>query len=206
MTKNDHLSNNLILYHGPINIDLVSFMSNYLKQNIKLHGIVLGRMYKVFIELIQNVSYYSAHQQDNERSFGSGIGWFRVDELDAHYTIATGNLILKEHGPVLKKNIIEINKMDEEALRSLKRKTRSQASIRDIGAHIGLIQTGLITGNDLKLTIEPFDNQHSFFTIPNREHGYCIDDNARALIVSCLYYNLRKDEQIIKYIRYEKNL
>ena len=27
--------------------------------------------------------------------------------------------------------------------------------------------------------------QHSFFTIPNREHGYCIDDNARALIVSC---------------------
>jgi len=43
--------------------------------------------------------------------------------------------------------------------------------------------------------------QHSFFTIPNREHGYSIDDNARALIVSCLYYNLRKDEQIIKSIK-----
>ena len=40
--------------------------------------------------------------------------------------------------------------------------------------------------------------QHSFFTIPNREHGYCIDDNARALIVSCLYYDLHKDDQIIK--------
>jgi glycosyltransferase involved in cell wall biosynthesis len=43
--------------------------------------------------------------------------------------------------------------------------------------------------------------QHSFFTIPNREHGYSLDDNARALIVSCMYYNLRKDEQIIKYIK-----
>jgi glycosyltransferase involved in cell wall biosynthesis len=26
--------------------------------------------------------------------------------------------------------------------------------------------------------------QHSKFTIPNREHGYCVDDNARALIVA----------------------
>jgi hypothetical protein len=42
--------------------------------------------------------------------------------------------------------------------------------------------------------------QHSFFTIPNREHGYTIDDNARALIASCMYYDLRKDEQIIKSI------
>ena len=43
--------------------------------------------------------------------------------------------------------------------------------------------------------------QHSFFTIPNREHGYCIDDNARALIISCMYYNLRKDDQIINSIK-----
>jgi hypothetical protein len=26
--------------------------------------------------------------------------------------------------------------------------------------------------------------QHSRFTVPNREHGYCVDDNARALIVT----------------------
>jgi hypothetical protein len=165
MTNKDHLTNNLLWYHGPINIDLVSFMSNYLKHNINTHGIVLGRIYKVFIELIQNVSYYSARQQSESRSFGSGIGWFRVDEYDKYFIISTGNLILSEHGTVLKKNAREINIMDEEALRNLKRKTRSQASVRDIGAHIGLIQTGLITGNDLKLTIEPYDDQHSFFTI-----------------------------------------
>jgi glycosyltransferase involved in cell wall biosynthesis len=43
--------------------------------------------------------------------------------------------------------------------------------------------------------------QHSFFTIPNREHGYTLDDNARALVVSCMYYSLRKDDQIIKSIK-----
>jgi glycosyltransferase involved in cell wall biosynthesis len=43
--------------------------------------------------------------------------------------------------------------------------------------------------------------QHAFFTIANREHGYCVDDNARALITSCMYYNLHKDERIIKSIK-----
>jgi glycosyltransferase involved in cell wall biosynthesis len=43
--------------------------------------------------------------------------------------------------------------------------------------------------------------QHAFFTIPNRDHGYSLDDNARALITSCMYYDLRKDEKIIKYIK-----
>jgi glycosyltransferase involved in cell wall biosynthesis len=43
--------------------------------------------------------------------------------------------------------------------------------------------------------------QHSFFTIPNRERGYTLDDNARALIVSCMYHNLLKDDEIIKYIK-----
>jgi glycosyltransferase involved in cell wall biosynthesis len=43
--------------------------------------------------------------------------------------------------------------------------------------------------------------QHSFFSIPNREHGYCTDDNARALIFSCKYYNFFKDEHINKAIK-----
>lgn len=43
--------------------------------------------------------------------------------------------------------------------------------------------------------------QHAFFTIPNRNHGYTLDDNARALITSCMYYDLRKDNRIIKSIK-----
>ncbi|MBN1949644.1 MAG: SiaB family protein kinase [Bacteroidales bacterium] len=156
---------NLISYHGPINIDLVSFISNYLKQYIKADNSVIGRIYKVLIELIQNVSYYSADQYSNLRSFGSGIGWFRIDAQNECFTITTGNKILKEHGPILLKNSEEINALDEEALRDLKRKTRSQANIRDIGAHIGLIQTGLITGNNLEIKVEPIDNEFSFLII-----------------------------------------
>ncbi len=160
-----NFSNSIICYHGPINIDLISFFSNFLKQHLKANTIVVGRIYKVLIELIQNVSYYSVDQFNIERKFGSGIGWFRLDEEEKIFKITTGNKILKEHGPVLQKNSNEINSLDEESLRELKRKTRSQANKRDIGAHIGLIQTGLITGNSLDLEIEPIDTIYSYFII-----------------------------------------
>ena len=30
--------------------------------------------------------------------------------------------------------------------------------------------------------------QHGFYSLPNRKTGYCVDDNARALIVAAMYY------------------
>ena len=43
--------------------------------------------------------------------------------------------------------------------------------------------------------------QHSHFSIPNRDHGYCTDDNARALIAMSMYLELRKDESVIPLIK-----
>lgn len=39
--------------------------------------------------------------------------------------------------------------------------------------------------------------QHSIYSTPNRDHGYCVDDNARALIVSTLHWDLNHDETIL---------
>jgi hypothetical protein len=39
--------------------------------------------------------------------------------------------------------------------------------------------------------------QHARFSIPNREEGYCLDDNARALIVAGRYYRLHRDDSIL---------
>ncbi len=43
--------------------------------------------------------------------------------------------------------------------------------------------------------------QHARFSVPDRDHGYCTDDNARALIVAGMYYKLRKDEAVIPLIK-----
>ena len=39
--------------------------------------------------------------------------------------------------------------------------------------------------------------QHAKFTIPNRAHGYCVDDNARALIVSIRAYDLNRTDATV---------
>lgn len=43
--------------------------------------------------------------------------------------------------------------------------------------------------------------QHALYTVPNRSHGYCTDDNARALLVAVMNWRLFKDEQILPLFR-----
>ncbi|MDH4127590.1 MAG: glycosyltransferase family 4 protein [Spirochaetota bacterium] len=43
--------------------------------------------------------------------------------------------------------------------------------------------------------------QHAKYTIPDYNHGYCVDDNARALIIACRYYTLQKDKSVIPLIQ-----
>lgn len=40
--------------------------------------------------------------------------------------------------------------------------------------------------------------QHATYTVPDRDHGYCTDDNARALAAMMSYYDLRRDESVLK--------
>lgn len=53
----------------------------------------------------------------------------------------------------------------------------------------------------LTLTDDTGILQHSYFSIPDRNHGYCVDDNARALIVSSLHYSLYKSESAVSLTR-----
>jgi hypothetical protein len=167
MFENQPYKHNILSYHGPLNIDFISFSANYIRDMIQADPRITKKIFKVFIELVQNVSYYSAQVRENEKKPDSrrGIGWYYIDELEDHYLLSTGNLISKSHGPILEKNCREINSLNESELRDLKRKTRSQADIKDIGAHIGLIHTGLMSDAPLDIKITPIDDEHSFFRI-----------------------------------------
>jgi glycosyltransferase involved in cell wall biosynthesis len=39
--------------------------------------------------------------------------------------------------------------------------------------------------------------QHATYTIPDRRHGYTTDDNARALVASLMYHELRRDDRVL---------
>lgn len=42
--------------------------------------------------------------------------------------------------------------------------------------------------------------QHAIYAIPHREHGYCTDDNARALLAAAMYYDLTHDDSVLPLI------
>ncbi len=50
----------------------------------------------------------------------------------------------------------------------------------------------------IKLTDDTGLYQHAKFTIPNREHGYCTDDNARGLIAMARYYSQYPDARALR--------
>ena len=168
MSNKNHQEDKVLSFHGPLTISLLSFVGNYLKLVINTDQVLASRLYKTFIELTQNVSYYSAEVKEIEKGITSGIGWFLLNVYSKHFIFTTGNLIKKEDGYKLKRNCDEINSLNEEELRKLKRKTRGEAKIRDIGAHIGLIQTGLLSGHPLDFKISEVNSKHSYFTISVR--------------------------------------
>ncbi len=168
MPINSLYLNNIISFNGPIGLDLISFLGNYLKTVIIAEKPTITRVFKIFMELTQNVSNYSVLSNEklqNENSKRNGIGIVSVDELEYTFSITTENLIFKEHGPILQKNCNQINSLNITELRQLKRETRKLAGIKDIGAHIGLIHTGLITNKPLRVVITPVDEAYSFFKI-----------------------------------------
>jgi hypothetical protein len=42
--------------------------------------------------------------------------------------------------------------------------------------------------------------QHALYATPDRRHGYCSDDNARALIVATMAWSLLADERVLPYL------
>lgn len=166
----EYQEKSLLIYQGVFTVNLISILGNHLRVFPDHDPLILQRIFRIFIELAQNVSYYSAEHIEIKSGVFCGTGWISLQELGNDYRITTGNPIKSEHGDKLERYCKEINTMDEEALRTLKRKTRAQAMIRDTNAQIGLIQTGLISGNRLDFLISDHEPDMKFFQISATIH------------------------------------
>ena len=165
MFQRERHPSNILSYQGPFNLRLIASMGNHLKKILNGNNGPVNRIFKVFVELTQNVANYSAERLKVNEKEEEGVGWFTVFDKNNTYEITTGNVIHKKHGSILVKNCKEINKLNETDLRKLKRYTRMLANVKDVGAHIGLIQTGMIAENPLKYQVTRIDEKYSFFTI-----------------------------------------
>ena len=161
----EYQENAMLLFQGPISVNFISYMGNYLQSLLPQDTAKLQQIFRVFVELTQNVSYYSEAISGDKNSINSGIGWFSFQDLDTRYRLTTGNLIKKEDEIKLTNYCNEINAMTVEGLRKLKREVRSQAFKREVNAQVGIIQIGITSANKIDAHVNKINDQHSFFII-----------------------------------------
>lgn len=153
----------LISYKGPITNVIFAELSRDIRNKFDPHT---GRkVFAVFMELIQNIIFYSAEKmqfEDHEERIGS----LMISREPNAFIFSCGNMIEAAYAPELLENCRVINSLNKEELRLHKRQQRSQTSSeRSKGAGIGLIQVALTTESPLVAEVQPIDQQFSFFTI-----------------------------------------
>lgn len=161
ISKNLHIS-----YKGPIDDKILQAIGIYIEELLNQYPKIARKVFKVFIELAQNISYYSAERNVfNREKKDVGVGSFFVEESSECYKFVTGNLIKNENLDFITDKVELINSLNREELREYKRLQRKLPFGKKGGANIGLIQTSLTSQNPLDIEIKPVDEAHSFFSI-----------------------------------------
>ncbi len=160
LDKNTPLS-----YKGPIDDQILQAFGIYIEGLLKDSPKAGRKVFKIFIELAQNISYYSAETSilPNNKEIGTGMVLI-IDSSD-YYTFMTGNLVKTDDiVSIIEKSEI-INSLNREELREYKREQRKLPPGQKGGAHIGLITVALTSAHPLDIEVNPVDDDHSFFSI-----------------------------------------
>lgn len=156
----------LLLFKGPFTKHILSVFSKYIEGIVNKYPKVSKKIFSVFIELAQNIAYYSDDTEaftPNDEPIGSGT--LVIGELKDNYTFFTGNAVKNKNlNPVIKKCEI-INSLDRNGLRKYRREQLNLPPGPKGSAHIGLIQVALTAGGQFDIEVTPIDDERSFFAI-----------------------------------------
>jgi hypothetical protein len=155
----------IISYNGPFDAQVLSVIAENIEYSLSNNPRVSKKIFKIFIELAQNISYYSAEKHKNEAGSDFGVGILILREYENYYSFSTGNIIERSQVlPVLQK-CETINMLDRDKLREYKRKLRNMPSGVPGGGNIGLVQVALTADHPLEYSVINLDNEKSFYIV-----------------------------------------
>ena len=158
--------NILVYYKGPFDDIILSEIGTKIRNKTFNPPRIGKKLFAVFMELAQNISLYSAEKNNLESGDKWGVGTIAVYETKNSYMLTSGNLVRNDVLEQIVEKCAEINTLDEDGLRAMKRLYRSSEIKPDHkGGNIGLIQVALKSDLPLELDTCQVDNEHSFFSI-----------------------------------------
>jgi hypothetical protein len=166
-----------VLYTGPFDSNVLTVLAQNLEYSLTVDPKVTKKLFKIFIELAQNIALYSAERVLNEiENAYTGFGSIILKEFDDFFVFSSGNIAIKSDiDPVLKK-CDTINSLTREELRDYKRQQRKMPPSKKGGGNIGLIQVALMAGNPLTYKIINIDDNQFFYIISVKISKLATDD------------------------------
>ncbi len=125
--------------------------------------LVIKKLYNILLESIQNIYSYLKDKNDHEELLNAYIFVNRIDEK---FTILTGNYILKEDVPGIKRRIELINSMTKNELKNLYRGVLDVGDTTERGgAGLGFIDMAKRASSDLVFDFLDVNEKYVFFTL-----------------------------------------
>ena len=158
-------SKTLLTYRGPFYIELISVFGSNVRNYTSEYTNANKKLFRIFIELAQNVSNYSEdfHLVNNESRIG--VGELNLVECDTHFKFTTKNLVKKSDSKILIDRCELINSSNQMELRQLKREQRLNSPGEKFGARIGLIQAVMLSQNKLEYFCEDLDDKFAYLSL-----------------------------------------
>lgn len=155
-----------LAYEGEINHQIMKAFTSLAEsdmEKIEENSSVQRKVFHVMVECLQNIGKYGFVKEHEKDEYGRGI--FMVQRGEDSYNVITGNLIAKDNVNDLRNKLTEINELDKDGLKKLKKQTLKTGKLSEKGgAGLGLIDIAKKTGEKLDFHFLPI-NEITFFYI-----------------------------------------
>lgn len=155
----------LVSYKGPITPRIIATISSQLRKQENISERVLNRLFAIFIELAQNMQYYSS-EVIRYAEIEEKIGWVQIFSKCDRFELHCGNALERRMVTKLLKHCEKVNQLNREDLRKMKRERRkSELDKSKKGAGLGLIQVAILADNPLEINALDVGQQYSWVVL-----------------------------------------
>ncbi len=157
-----------LYYRGSFDQLTISQLVAKIQSYYSFHRFIGQKLTSIFIELSQNIAFYSS-----ERAFGthipnkhSGIGLVMLSETGNQISMVFSNLIGEKSYQILSDRFEKIKSMNLEQLRELRKNLREgRVTPQTSGGNFGLIQIAILSRNQISTEIKYISAQTYLYSI-----------------------------------------
>ncbi len=159
------LDNISISYTGMFDTEVLSVLAKDIEGTLSSDEKVNKKVFKIFIELAQNISLYSLERAKSATGEDMGIGTMIIREFDDCFEFSTGNKTTMENIIPVMEKCDNINSMSREKLREYRRLQRNMPAGEKGGGNIGLIQVALTADNPIEYGLIKCSEDEYFYIV-----------------------------------------